>query len=75
MNVSLAVPPLVGLCSVPLPLIAYAIFGSSLTLAIGPDSATALISAVTVGAVASQGSSDSLAVTSALALAVGVLVF
>ena len=66
------VPPLVGLYSVPIPLIAYAIFGTSRTMVIGPDSATALISAVTVGAVASQGSGDMVSLTSALAMAVGV---
>jgi SulP family sulfate permease len=66
------VPPLVGLYSVPIPLIVYAIFGTSRTLVVGPDSATALISGVTVGALASQGSSDFVALTSALALAVGV---
>ena len=67
------VPPLVGLYSVPIPLIAYAIFGSSRTLVIGPDSATALISAVTVGAVIAQGSGDFVTLTSALALTVGVV--
>ncbi len=67
------VPPLVGLYSVPIPLIAYAIFGTSRTMVVGPDSATALISGVTVGALAAQGSSDFVALTSALALAVGVI--
>jgi high affinity sulfate transporter 1 len=66
------VPPLVGLYSVPLPLIAYSIFGTSRTMVIGPDSATALISGVTVGALASHGSSDFVSLTSALAMAVGV---
>jgi SulP family sulfate permease len=66
------VPPLVGLYTVPIPLIAYAIFGTSRAMVIGPDSATALISAVTVGALISQGSGDFVALTSALAMAVGV---
>jgi SulP family sulfate permease len=61
------------LYSVPIPLIAYAIFGTSRTMVVGPDSATALISGVTVGALAAQGSSDFVALTSALALAVGVI--
>ena len=65
------VPPLVGLYSVPIPLIAYAIFGTSRTMVIGPDSATCLISAVTVGALVSQGSDDFVELTSALAMAVG----
>jgi high affinity sulfate transporter 1 len=67
------VPPLVGLYSVPIPLILYAIFGSSRTMVVGPDSATVLISGVTVGALVAQGSSDFVALTSALALAVGVI--
>lgn len=66
------VPPLVGLYTVPLPLIAYALFGTSRTMVIGPDSATALLSAATVGAVVSAGSSDFIALTSVLALVVGV---
>ena len=65
------VPPLVGLYSVPIPLIIYAIFGTSRNMVIGPDSATALISGVTVGALVSQGTSDFVALTSALAMAVG----
>jgi high affinity sulfate transporter 1 len=72
------VPPLVGLYTVPIPLIAYAIFGTSRTMVIGPDSATALISLGTVGAVlSSQGGatqlSEFIAITSALALIVGVI--
>ena len=66
------VPPLVGLYTVPLPLIAYAVFGTSRTMVIGPDSATALLSAATVGAVVAAGTSHFLVLTSALALAVGV---
>jgi SulP family sulfate permease len=66
------VPPLIGLYTVPIPLIAYAIFGTSRTLVIGPDSATALISGVTVGALVSQGSGEFVALTSALAMTVGV---
>jgi len=72
------VPPLIGLYTVPIPLIAYAIFGTSRTMVIGPDSATALISAGTVGAViASQSGAtqvaEYVAITSALALVVGVI--
>ncbi len=66
------VPPLVGLYTVPIPLIAYALFGTSRTMVIGPDSATALISGVTVGAIATKGGSDVVALTAALAMAVGV---
>jgi high affinity sulfate transporter 1 len=72
------VPPLVGLYTVPVPLIAYALFGTSRTMVIGPDSATALISAGTVGAVVASHSgatqiAEYVAITSALALIVGVV--
>ena len=72
------VPPLVGLYTVPIPLIAYALFGTSRTMVIGPDSATALISAGTVGAVVASNSgatqvAEYIAITSALALIVGVI--
>jgi len=72
------VPALVGLYTIPIPLIAYAIFGTSRTMVIGPDSATALISAGTVGAVVAHhsgasGVAEYVAITSALALIVGVV--
>ncbi len=72
------VPPLVGLYTVPIPLIAYALFGTSRSMVIGPDSATALISAGTVGAViANQSGASQIAeyvmISSALALIVGVI--
>jgi len=72
------VPPLVGLYTVPIPLIMYAFFGTSRTMVIGPDSATALISAGTVGAVIAMQSgatqiSEYIAMTSALALLVGII--
>ena len=67
------VPPLTGLYTVPIPLFMYALLGTSRTMVIGPDSATALISGVTVGAVAASGSSEYLLLTSAIALVVGIL--
>ena len=66
------VPPVIGLYTVPLALIGYAVFGTSRSLVVGPDSATALLSAHTVGLLVSQGSPDYLAFTSALALLVGL---
>lgn len=66
------VPPLMGLYTVPLPLFLYAILGSSRLMVVGPDSATALISASVVGALAGAGSAQFMALTSALAIAVGV---
>jgi high affinity sulfate transporter 1 len=66
------VSPVIGLYTVPLALIGYAVFGTSRSLVVGPDSATALLSAHTVGLLVAQGSPDYQALTSALALLVGV---
>src|SRR6516164_10314659 len=48
------VPPITGLYTIIPPLIAYALLGTSRVLVVGPDTATGLISALTVGAVAVQ---------------------
>src|SRR5246127_2379157 len=48
------VPPIMGLYTIVPPLIAYALLGTSRLLVVGPDTATGLISALTVGAVAVQ---------------------
>ncbi|RCV64987.1 sulfate permease, SulP family [Methanophagales archaeon] len=66
------VPPIMGLYTIPIPLFLYAVFGTSRTLVVGPDSATALISASAVGAVAAVGAAEYLALTSAMAIAVGI---
>ena len=66
-------PPLVGLYSVPLPLIAYALLGTSPVLAVGPDSATALISFHVIAQTAVAGSSDFVAHTAVLTLLVGAI--
>jgi len=67
------VPVVYGLFAVPLAMIAYAVFGTSRTLSIGPESAVAILSAATVGTLAAQGSDEYLELTFALALLVGVL--
>ncbi len=67
------VPPVYGLYAVPLAMIAYAVFGTSRTLCVGPESAIAIISAVMVGALAVGDPSKYLALTSLMALIVGVL--
>jgi high affinity sulfate transporter 1 len=67
------VPAVYGLYAVPLAMIAYAVFGTSRTLSIGPDSALAMLSFATVGALAAQGSEEFLALSIALALIVGLL--
>jgi sulfate permease, SulP family len=52
------VPPIMGLYTLVPPLIAYALLGTSRLLVVGPDTATGLISALTVGAIAVQGTTD-----------------
>jgi high affinity sulfate transporter 1 len=54
-------------------MLAYAVFGTSRTLSVGPESAIAIISAVTVGALALGDPAEFLALTSLLTLVVGVL--
>jgi len=66
------VPPIMGLYTIVPPLIAYAFLGTSRLLVVGPDTATGLISALTVGALAQHGSADFNALTSSLAVLIGV---
>jgi high affinity sulfate transporter 1 len=49
----------------------YALLGTSRVLVVGPDTATGLISALTVGALAAQGTADFNALTSTLAILIG----
>jgi sulfate permease, SulP family len=65
------VPPIMGLYAIVPPLIAYALLGTSRQLVVGPDTATGLISALTVAAVAVQGTAEYNALTSALAILIG----
>jgi SulP family sulfate permease len=67
------VPAQYALYTVPLAMIAYAIFGTSRTLSMGPESALAIMSAAAVGALAVQGSEEYLTLTIALAFVIGVL--
>ncbi len=67
------VPPIVGLYTIVPPLISYALLGTSRLLVVGPDTATGLISALTVGTVAVQGTADFNALTSTLAILIGAL--
>ena len=66
------VPPIMGLYTVVLPLVAYALLGTSRLLVVGPDTATGLISALTVSAFAMQGTADFDTLTSTLAVLIGV---
>jgi sulfate permease, SulP family len=65
------VPPIMGLYTLVLPLVAYTLLGTSRLLVVGPDTATGLISALTVGAVAVQGTADFNTMTSTLAVLIG----
>lgn len=65
------VPPIKGLYTIVPPLIAYALLGTSRLLVVGPDTATGLISALTVGAIAAQGTAEFDTLTSTLAILIG----
>jgi MFS superfamily sulfate permease-like transporter len=66
------VPPIMGLYTIVPALLAYALLGTSRQLVVGPDTATGLISALTVGAVVTQGTADFNSLTSTLAVLMGV---
>ena len=65
------VPPIMGLYTIVPALLAYALLGTSRQLVVGPDTATGLISAVTVGAIATQGTAEFNTLTSTLAVLIG----
>jgi sulfate permease, SulP family len=69
------VPPIMGLYTIVPALLAYALLGTSRQLVVGPDTATGLISAVTVGAVAAQGTAEFNTLTSTLAVLIGIFFF
>jgi high affinity sulfate transporter 1 len=66
------VPPIMGLYTLIPPLFAYALLGTSRLLVVGPDTATGLISALGVGAVAAQGTAEFNTLTSSLAILIGI---
>ena len=66
------VAPVVGLYTIPLALLAYAVFGGSRLLVVGPDAAVAVLSAGVLASLA-VGADEYLAMTLALALVVGAL--
>src|SRR5215469_338911 len=69
------VPPIMGLYTIVPALLAYALLGTSRQLVVGPDTATGLISAVTVGAIATQGTAEFNSLTSTLAVPIGFFFF
>lgn len=68
-------PPVVGLYASILPLIAYALFGTSRTLAVGPVAVVSLLTATAASAVAAPGSAEYVQAALALALLSGLILF
>ena len=66
-------PPVVGLWAIGAALIAYAVFGSSRQLSVGPESTTALMTAVVIAPLAAGDPSRYAVLAAALALVVGGL--
>ena len=60
------VPPEVGLYASILPLVAYALFGTRRTLSVGPVAIISLMTATSLGSVASEGSADYLTAATTL---------
>ena len=65
-------PPEVGLYASILPLVGYAVFGTSRALAVGPVAVVSLMTASVVGGIAQQGTADYLSAAIVLALLSGV---
>ncbi|MFA5630877.1 MAG: sulfate permease [Porticoccaceae bacterium] len=65
-------PPEVGLYASILPLVGYALFGTSRTLSVGPVAIISLMTASAIGSVAAQGTADYLTAATALALLSGL---
>lgn len=66
-------PPQVGLYASVAPLLAYAVFGTSRTLAVGPVAVISLMTAAAVSQVATPGSAEYLAAAVVLALLSGIM--
>jgi SulP family sulfate permease len=64
-------PAVVGLWAIVGPLLVYAVLGSSRQLSVGPESTTALMTAVTVGSIAAGDPARHAALAGALSLVVG----
>jgi SulP family sulfate permease len=68
-------PPEVGLYASILPLFAYAVFGTSMTLAVGPVAVASLMTASALTPLAAAGSPEYVALAVLLALLSGVMLF
>ena len=67
------VPVQVGLYAVPLALLAYGVLGSSPQLIVGPASTVAIVSGSLVADISRDNPQDAVAITSALAIAAGLV--
>lgn len=67
------IPAEVGLYASILPLVLYAIFGTSKTLSVGPVAVVSLMTATTLGDIAAQGSQDYLTAAIVLSLLSGLM--
>lgn len=68
-------PPQVGLYASILPLLAYALFGSSMTLAVGPVAVASLMTASALTPLAASGSPEYVVLAMQLAMLSGVMLF
>jgi SulP family sulfate permease len=66
-------PPQIGLYASILPLVAYGLFGTSRTLAVGPVAVVSLMTASAIGPIAAAGSATYVAAALALALMSGLI--
>lgn len=66
-------PPQMGLYASVLPIIAYAVFGTSMTLAVGPVAVASLMTASALTPLAAPGSAEYVALAIALSLLSGVM--
>ena len=66
-------PPEIGLYASLLPMVAYALFGSSMTLAVGPVAVSSLMTASALMPMASQGSAEYVSLSILLALLSGLM--
>ena len=67
------VPPEVGLYSSILPLVVYALLGTSRTLSVGPVAVVSLMTATSLGSIVQAGTADYLTAATTLALLSGIL--
>jgi len=66
-------PPITGLWASLLPLVVYALMGSSLQLSLGPESTTALMTATALAAMSNEDPDQLAAAAGALAIATGLV--